>query len=472
MKPCETKGDEMKTHNQSKKDGANLSVILCLHEEGLIAIPTLKSLYQAKKFAESHSLSVEIITVLDNPSMKTQLLVEEQKAQIDQIVRVNFNDPGLSRNKGIELAVGECIALADGDDLMSENWLYEAYKLAKDRDVVVHPEANLIFGKEKKIIFRHIPQHEFATLLSLFDENPWTMLSCAKKSIFLKNPLEKSSLAEGYGYEDWHWNCEVAAQQIEHIIAPGTVHFIRQKRKNSQLALSQILSCVIKPTQLAFTSPLFLKQGGTQLSRRKNKLIKKRLIELVLKKTEDVAQFELQLKQPKLLKKSIMMGPGSFGLGKIFAMLLLCGQAPKKLIVCSKASKEVMEYAHGIGESTLVVSEKRSRIEKLKKNGLVTVLNFSGKKPNVAIKRFLIDYIIQYQPTVVTNMGSTLCDQLFEEHGEKIAQYSKLEMIVNRKNISSADCCFVGYPNYCELLDHFLFEDDKTKLDFMRYYNF
>ncbi|MGU3329400.1 glycosyltransferase family 2 protein [Methylobacterium mesophilicum] len=213
-----------------------ISCIVTLHSEGYLAHRTIKSIMAAVKYAKEFAdIDSEIIIVADNPSNTTELYINQELLEIARVFYVKKKDPGLSRNHGIEQARGDYIAILDGDDLISKNWLAEAYALASRSDnYVVHPEYNIFFGAERRFL-RHIDQESIAFDPSrLLLENFWSALSFSKRETYESVKYEHAHLDDGLGYEDWHWNCEVIALGFIHKVAVNTKHFIRLKKVGSR----------------------------------------------------------------------------------------------------------------------------------------------------------------------------------------------------------------------------------------------
>ncbi len=226
----------------------DLSCVLNLHAEGLIAHKTVCSIERTLDYAEQHGLSTELVVVLDRatPSTAAYTAGSAMLAARANIIRTDFADLGLARNAGIERTYGKYVAVLDGDDLISENWLLEAQNVSRvDARYVVHPEVNVYF-EQKRIVFYHPDQQqEDFDPANLVLANYWTSLCFARRETFLANPYSAMPPDSGFAYEDWHWNCEVMARGFIHKIAPRTAHFIREKENGglkSERAARQALT--------------------------------------------------------------------------------------------------------------------------------------------------------------------------------------------------------------------------------------
>lgn len=228
----------------------DISVIITAHHEGRLAHRTLKSLFRAKEYAANNGLIVEIIVVLDKPDVQTVNYFDKYDTDVIKKVNVEFGDLGLSRNYGIELCSGTYVALLDADDLFGRDWLYKAhlYMRTSGSELILHPEYSVFF-EGKNHVWKHIDStsHDYDPLQMLV-YNYWTSLCFAKREIFIKFPYEITTKASGYGFEDWHFNCETLAGGVEHRVVPGTVMLIRAKRSGSLLANTVAQSRMLRKT--------------------------------------------------------------------------------------------------------------------------------------------------------------------------------------------------------------------------------
>lgn len=209
-----------------------ITCLLALHAEGLIAHKTIRSLNRAAECAERFGISVEFVFVLDRATQETRRYIESSAvvSRFSKVIAADFGDLGLTRNLGIQHSEGEYIAILDGDDLISENWLLRAYELSRqDSRFIVHPEVSLAFD-QKAVVMYHPDQRESDfDGANLIVENYWTSLCFSQRETFIEIPYVAMPESSGFGYEDWYWNCEVMAHGFIHTVAVGTAHFIRAK---------------------------------------------------------------------------------------------------------------------------------------------------------------------------------------------------------------------------------------------------
>jgi glycosyltransferase involved in cell wall biosynthesis len=214
---------------------AAISVILTAHREGVLAGPTVASLEAALARAADAGLpAIEVVAVLDRPDPDTAALLEAALPAA-RLLRVDAGDPGLARNHGIAAATGAFVALIDGDDLWSENWLAEAWGLVAARpDAIAHSELNLTFGAERSLWWHVDSEGPLYDPTYLDWANYWDAMTMAARDIHLRFPYRANDLARGFGHEDWHWNRVTLAAGHPHKPVPGTLHF-KRRRPGSQL---------------------------------------------------------------------------------------------------------------------------------------------------------------------------------------------------------------------------------------------
>lgn len=451
----------------------DISLLISFHHEGLIGIPTLKSAFQAKDFAEKNNISVEIVAILDCPSNDTKMLIQKHKNQIDKIKEVTCADPGMTRTLGMKITKGHYVALLDGDDLISKNWLYEAYQLAKtSKKIIVHPEVNLYFGSNP-FIFRHQPQHELKTKFFLFEANLWTSLSFAKRSVYMKFPYK----ACPHGHEDWEWNCDTLGHGIDHVIAKNTVHFIRQKRVGSKMMTGHLFRYFITlPSTLSETKAFFQnKKEVKALKSDQIKGVKNHLLALIAEKIKDVKKFDGILNKISLKKLTVLLGPDfpGIGLGEMIAKIMsLLPKKPRNLILSDQITKtDITHYQNQSVVTLFIVESNNAKRTLFKKYGNLLVVQFSKNgKPTTFLERLIIFFIVQYQPKHILNIGSITMDLIFELYSVLIPNKSQLSVSVMKRHLSNEKWPFTGYASYHNRLDKIMFESAHAQNIFNAYY--
>ncbi|MEO9078639.1 MAG: glycosyltransferase family A protein, partial [Rhodanobacter sp.] len=130
---------------------ANLiSAVLTFHRERQMAAATLHAVERMRRFAEARGLRVQLVMTLDGGDKETEAVITAHPSlrDGDELHHVQLFDLSLCRNYAIERARGEFIAILDGDDLFSENWLAAAVGCLVERGIqaIAHPQLMIAFG--------------------------------------------------------------------------------------------------------------------------------------------------------------------------------------------------------------------------------------------------------------------------------------------------------------------------------------
>jgi glycosyltransferase involved in cell wall biosynthesis len=219
----------------------DVTVIVTAHREGPLAADSLRSAEAAVKMAAKQGISTEVIAILDRCDQLTMDVFRQSCSTCNVgIHSVDYGDPGLSRNHGVQAARGRFIAFLDADDLWSPNWIAAAFQAAKrdSRDIVWHPEFNIYFG-DQPYRFRHVDMEdpEF-DIKSLFVSNYWTALSFAPRELLQRVPYPRLEVEAGFGFEDWRWNHIVIDHGAIHKVVRDSAHAIRQKPRSLMKTIS------------------------------------------------------------------------------------------------------------------------------------------------------------------------------------------------------------------------------------------
>lgn len=231
----------------------DISAIINLHNEGLIAHNSLRSLCDAAAVARASGISVEILVVADRVDSPTKEYVAMVNHMEANVIEVDHGDLSSARNAGVKLSTGQNISFLDGDDLCSDNWLIKAYETRQKKGPlsILHPEANLFFGPEVTpswMLHQDSTSHEGDwTLLAL--RNCWTSLSFADRSAYERVNFKRNCIGLGFGFEDWCWNIETIANGYSHQIVLGTTHLIRVQ-ENSLVRQTSSARALMTPVEL------------------------------------------------------------------------------------------------------------------------------------------------------------------------------------------------------------------------------
>lgn len=212
-----------------------------MHDEGWLAYQALTSVRHAIAELEPH-VRCEVIVSLDSADATTVRAVDAfcGDGSAVCVYQWQVGELASARNKSIERSKGRFIALLDGDDLWSPNWLVNSWKTAiaaESSCEIYHPQYNLYFGRGHQYFFEHIDSHsEEFQIEFLRHTNCWTALSFAERSVYLEHPFLKNEIDKGFGYEDWTWNVRVFEAGYRHRVIADTVHFVRQDGHGSSLS--------------------------------------------------------------------------------------------------------------------------------------------------------------------------------------------------------------------------------------------
>jgi hypothetical protein len=231
----------------------DVSAVITFHREGSLAHPTLLSIERCRRYAEGVGVSVEFVITLDNADAETVRVVSDHSVlrDCDQIHQVSYGDLSTCRNHAVTHARGHYIGTFDGDDYFSANWIERCVQMvrAEGEGNVFHPEIIVAFGAQN-VFWRQVDQtSEFFRPGALLTSNYWNACAFAARSVFESCPYDASRVGEaGFGFEDWHWNCETLARGYVHRLAPGTVRFERRKDEGSLNVAHQQVDAVIRPS--------------------------------------------------------------------------------------------------------------------------------------------------------------------------------------------------------------------------------
>lgn len=232
----------------------HVNCVITAHSEGLILHTTLLCYEAMRVYAEKQGIDVSWVLVLDRADDETTRVAENHPAirASDIILKADNGAPCKSRNDGLAACTGDIIAILDGDDYCTENFLYEAVEeLRQDSRAVVHPQYIFNFGAvtgiQEILSQKEHPEQDIASLVF---QHPFVVSVVAMKEVFQKYAYQE--LREGFGFEDWNWNCEVMGGGYSHVTARNTMLFYRRKAAGVLAAHS---NCVVYPCAV-FNQPL------------------------------------------------------------------------------------------------------------------------------------------------------------------------------------------------------------------------
>ena len=173
----------------------DVSVVLNMHREAQYLRPALRSLDASALDARESEITVELIAVFDRPDEATlEVFRATPLSGFVQIktAEVDFGSLGLARNAGIDLADGEFIWTADGDDLVSRNAIVELVRSTRgqpQRDVAVFMEFYVGFGDDF-----HVARYfdgEFLTAADFAYDHPYVSRVFLRRSAYRRSAVSR-----------------------------------------------------------------------------------------------------------------------------------------------------------------------------------------------------------------------------------------------------------------------------------------
>lgn len=230
-----------------------ISAVLTFHRERQMAAATLHAVERMRRFAEARGLRVQLVMTLDGGDNETEQVITAHPSirDGDELHHVQLFDLSLCRNYAVEHARGEFIAVLDGDDLFSENWLAEAVACVVEHGIsaIAHPRLMIAFGTWNAYweqLDQTDPRFLTETLMSL---NHWNACSVARREVFTRCPYVVARVGEsGFGFEDWHWNCETIAHGYVHHAVADTFRLERRKAEGSLNMAHQSHAAILRPS--------------------------------------------------------------------------------------------------------------------------------------------------------------------------------------------------------------------------------
>lgn len=238
----------------------DVSIVLNMHREALFLRPTLRSLDVCAIEAAKHGISVELVAVFDRADADT--IEAFHSTQLSgfvgvKITEIDVGSLGLARNAGVELAEGDFVWTADGDDLVSSNAIVQLFQTAvnhTDKNAVVFIEYLIAFGEQY-----HIARYVGSKWLTAADfalQHSYVSRIFVRRSIFKELRYRDLKVTTGFAYEDWDFNCCLLAAGFTFLVAQGTAFFYRQ-RGNSLLRQANALSARLIPHSALFEPARF-----------------------------------------------------------------------------------------------------------------------------------------------------------------------------------------------------------------------
>lgn len=225
----------------------NVSAVMTTHGEGALAAVSYSNLLTCAEYAEAAGIRVEKVVVMDRPDDYTRANFDGLSDESVRVVETDFGDQGRVRNFMAEHVSGDYIAFLDGDDMWSENWLFEAWQFleADPRDnLIAHPEFNWFFSGTASVIVNTDQESELFDEQFLRHANYWDAMCMAPRRTHLDMPYCNRQIKAGFAFEDWHWNCETVEAGYVHKVIADTIHFKRRRSNSQTTEASSNRSCI------------------------------------------------------------------------------------------------------------------------------------------------------------------------------------------------------------------------------------
>ena len=213
---------------------ADVTLVVTVHSETLVAGPTMESAEQAIAAAERVGHSVERILALDNPTDATSDYFEQPAFGGWDRRLLHEGDPGRIRNAIVPETQGRFVAFLDGDDLFSENWLASGVTVLKEAEavgarVIAHPELNVIFDGGTQLNHNLAQDSPLFTPYFLYVRNCYDTLCLTPREAHLAVPYGQRDIKGGISREDWQFGVETMARGWRHVVVPDTIIFKRRR---------------------------------------------------------------------------------------------------------------------------------------------------------------------------------------------------------------------------------------------------
>ena len=231
------------------------------HREGYLLHRTMRAARRLVATATAAGMVVEIVVNLDRADDRTRGFAAAHAEQ-DPSIRLqdsDFGDVASARNGVVDAARGRYVCLMDGDDLLTDTFLVDAFGIAEayGRHCIVFPDLVFTFGQSlDRTIHRQRSTLETPEMrAALFEYNTYVCTFLASREIYAQCRYEPS--VGLYGFEDWHWVTQAAAAGFEFIRCPESAFFYRLKSEEESLRLRHATTnTVLRPSPL-FAPGLF-----------------------------------------------------------------------------------------------------------------------------------------------------------------------------------------------------------------------
>lgn len=237
----------------------DVTAIITAHAEGVLAGMSYRNMKECVSDFEENGYVAEIIIVLDSADDFTRsVFTDADQNTRTKVIFTDYKDQGKARNHAVSEAKGEYIAFLDADDLWSQNWLIDSYKMIKRTGdkTILHPEYNWFFGGTSSLVIGVDQNDEEFDPAFLRFSNYWDALCFAHAETYRSVPYCDRNVKDGFAYEDWYWNCETIDDGFVHHTVPDTIHFKRRREGSQTMEASGTASLPPRSNFHMFDSPV------------------------------------------------------------------------------------------------------------------------------------------------------------------------------------------------------------------------
>jgi hypothetical protein len=243
----------------------DVSVVVVAGADAKALHGCITSVQRAVRLARQHDWSAELIILLQQSTPAIRNWVQQMLAPEWQVCSCEETGRGSARNEAMRSSAGRHMALIDGSDLWSENWLLASLREAAQRSepTVWHPEALITFGADQfsidgySICFQQDATSFEDYEAAMLGSNLYPAGYLAHRAILESQPHPVEDPTRGWGHADWWWQCNVVAAGYAHHIVAETFHYRRLPLGAELFTAKDDPSRIrVGPTRLAIDSPL------------------------------------------------------------------------------------------------------------------------------------------------------------------------------------------------------------------------
>jgi glycosyltransferase involved in cell wall biosynthesis len=213
---------------------ADLTLVVTVHSETLVAGPTMASADLAVAAARAAGYTVQTVIALDNATPATTEYFAQ--ADFDHWERwvMQEGDLGRVRNALAPRTDGRYIAYLDADDMYSENWLAKGLAVADaarehGEQVIAHPEVIITFDGAVGMHQNVDQSSPLFTPYFLYVRNCYDSLCLTPREAHLTVPYVHRDIPNGLSWQDWQFAIETMSRGWRHVLVTDTIIFKRRR---------------------------------------------------------------------------------------------------------------------------------------------------------------------------------------------------------------------------------------------------